>query len=151
MSKGFRYFLCAFTLLVLIGGFFLWRFSISAQNTLEASIRQYEQVQTKLERYKALEKNKFSGADGNKDLFASVNIIASQCGANSRLENLRPGGKEDESLDFLLRSLYLGETMRFISELESLERVEIERLVMRRSQNNLLELEMRIKRQNEGK
>lgn len=145
-------FVSAFAALVLLAGaFFTWRFSVSSQNALESAIRQYEQVQSKLERYVALSRGSGSNANGNENLFAGVNRIAARCGVGSRLENLRPAGKEEENLDLQLRSLYLGETMLFISMVEELEKVNIDRLLLRRNVSNLLDLELRIKRIKNGK
>lgn len=142
------FFLGLLTFILLLAAFFLWRFSISAQNTLDTSIRQYEQIQTKLDRYLSLSQNTTQLNADKEDLFAQVNRMAAQCGISSRLENLRPAGKGDDSMEIQLRSLYLGETVRFISLIEALEIVNIERLVMRRSLNNLLDLEVQIKRKN---
>ena len=131
-------------------GIGLWRFSISSEKTLESAKRQYDQTQEKIARYEA-SRGALSSAESGGSLFSQANRIAASAGLGNRLENLRPASdKSGEILDLRARSLYLGEAMRFLSLAEALDKAIIERMTLRRDSNNLLDLEMRIRRRDDG-
>lgn len=147
-SAIFRLCVALFAIL-LVCGFGLWRFSISSERTLESAKRQYDATREKIARYEAA-RGASSGADGGS-LFSQANRIAASAGIGGRLENLRPASdKSGEILDLRARSLYLGEAMRFLSLAEGLDKAIIERMTLRRDSNNLLDLEMRIRRRDDG-
>lgn len=144
---------CAGVLLFLVGaGVYLWEMERKSENTLLAAQRQLDALRPKIRRY--LEQSQLRAASENDtaSLFSEINRIASQTGVHDRLENLRPGeGKQGETLELQLRALYLGETMRFISLVESLKNTVIERLSLRRNPNTLLDMELRVQRHSQDK
>ncbi|MDE5831681.1 MAG: hypothetical protein K2H64_01620 [Desulfovibrio sp.] len=147
---AFRALACAFAIL-LTAGVFLWQFSRSSAKNLETAKRQFVALSEKIAGYENLKGSVGDKANPAEDLYAAVNRAAARCGVGDRLENLRPArDKSGEALDLRLRSLYLGEAMRFLSQTETLDRTSVERLTLRRDANNLLDLEMRLRREGDG-
>lgn len=141
--------LCVLILLfLLLGGLYLWKMERESENRLAAISRQYDVIGSKIMRYQAQKQLLAASEKDAGSLFSEINKIAAQTGVQDRLENLRPAeDRQGETLELQLRALYLGETMRFISFVESLKNTVIERLNLRRNPNTLLDLELRIKRQ----
>lgn len=145
--------LCAVILFfLLLGGLYLWKMENESASSLAAATRQLEALQPKIRRYQAQRQLHAEGKKNEGSLFAEINNIAARTGVQDRLENLRPGeDKEGETLELQLRSLYLGESMRFISFVESLQDALIERMSLSRNPNTLLDMELRVRRRPSGK
>lgn len=137
---------------LLLTGAYLWKTERKSETALLAAQRQLDALQPKIKLY--LEQSRALDASENDaaSLFSEINRIAAQAGVHDRVENLRPAdGKQGESLELQLRALYLGETMRFISLVESLKNTVIERLSLRRNPDTLLDMELRVIRQSPDK
>ena len=141
--------ICTVCLLVLLlAGVYLWKTERDSANSLANAERQLETLRPKVLRYVAQRQLRDAPESDAENLFAGINKIAMQTGVHDRLENLRPAeDKQGETLELQLRALYLGETMRFISHVESLKNTGIERMTLRRNPNSLLDLELRVRRQ----
>lgn len=123
------------------------QFRAASQKTLATATRQYDALKEKIALYQTLRPRGDASAS-DAGLFAETSKIAAETGVADRLDNLRPS--EDGALDLRLRSLYLRETLRFISLIEALPNAAIERLSLRKDANNLLDLELRLKRGKNG-
>lgn len=134
----------------LLGGIGLWKFDASCRQDLEQAKRQYGDTRALIDKY---ENMRTSASPRKKEategLFAEVNRIGTDLRLARRIETLRPSGGTSgkEGLDLQIRGLYLAEFLRFLQRIENLDNVTVERMILTRPASRLLDVEMRLIRQ----
>ncbi len=129
-----------------------WSWNLDSDNRLKRTLNQYGETRSlivKHERLRSLETSVNASA-GNDSLFSSANEAGMELLLVDCIESLRPGTSQDgktEILDIQMRGLYLGEAMRWLQAMESIPGADMDSLSLRRTDMQLLDMDMRLVRQ----
>lgn len=144
------YIFAALCVLFLLGGIGLWKFDASCSQELEQAKRQYGDTRALIAQYENMRTRASPRKkEPTEGLFAEINRIGTDLRLIRRIETLRPSGESagKESLDVQIRGLYLAEFLRFLQRVENLDNVAVERMTLTRPASRLLDVEMRLIRQ----
>lgn len=134
---------------VLASSWFVYSWHKSSGEKLQQAVRQYGEIRSMLAEYDMLRHQVSTRPQtaAKQSLFSAINEKSAELGFTACIESLRPSASQDqktEILDLQMRGLYLSEAMRWLQTMEALPDVRIDTLNLRRTDKQLLDLDMRL-------